>query len=489
MKKKSAKSLMEQDKRKSKAAESLDEFYEEELEDEEDDDIEEDYDEDEEEDDEIDDETYKRMCRHKRRIRNQILSYLAVVLLLVGIIAGALWAGNKLFSKMQKPATEETVAEEKEEPEETPESFEILEEEIVIAEPEEEVEEPLSPLDEIAMAKISEMPLEDKVAGLFMVTPEELTGVSGVTKAGETTKKALAEKKVGGIIYTADNITGADQLKELLENTTLIDQTLFLAVSEEGGKNSTVASKISSVEKVSDAKAIGETADETKAKEAGSKIGTYLADFGFNLNLAPVADVDLGGSVLENKSFGTDVELVGNMAAAFITGASEHVSSCVKTFPGMGSMTESPAAGMANNERTLSDMEGAEFLAYKKAIDAGAEFVMVGTISASNLVGDNTACCLSKSAINAVRETLGFDGIILTGELNETAITDYHTPEEAAVLALKAGADMIVRPQNFEEAYTGLLEAVQNGTIEESRIDESLLRIYRVKYKDKVEGL
>ena len=187
----------------------------------------------------------------------------------------------------------------------------------------------------------------------------------------------------------------------------------------------------------------------TKAKEAGEKIGTYLAEFGFNLNLAPVADVDLGGSVLENRSFGTDAEMVGNMSASFIEGMSAHVSSCVKTFPGLGSMTESPEAGMANNERTVSDMEGTEFAAYKKAIDAGAEFVMVGTISASNLVGDNTACCLSKSAISAVRENLGFEGIILTGYLNETAITDYHTPDEAAVLALKAGADMIVRPQNF----------------------------------------
>lgn len=498
MKKKSAKALMEQDKRKKRFLSSEDEFYEDDMEEDEDDeeedieeeDIEEADDEEEDEDDEeMDDETYKRMRRHKRRIRNQILSYLIVILLLAGVVFSVVFAGSKLLNKMPDKTIEEQQPESETEDEEETTSLEILEEEIVIAEPEAEEEEPLSPLDEIVMAKISEMPLEDKVAGLFMVTPEELTGVSGVTKAGETTKKALTEKKVGGIIYTSDNITGADQLKELLDNTALIDQTLFLAVSEEGGKNSTVASKISSVEKVSDAKTVGETSDVTKAKEAGEKIGTYLAEFGFNLNLAPVADVDLGGSVLENRSFGTDAEMVGNMSASFIEGMSAHVSSCVKTFPGLGSMAESPEAGMANNERTVSDMESTEFAAYKKAIDAGAEFVMVGTISASNLVGDNTACCLSKSAISVVRENLGFEGIILTGYLNETAITDYHTPDEAAVLALKAGADMIVRPQNFEEAYEGLLEAVKDGTIEESRIDESLLRIYRVKYKDKAEAL
>jgi len=502
MKKKSMDAMLTQEKKKKRFFSSEEEFYEEDEVDNEDDDDESDIEDEEDEDDddesdmddendddEIDDEEYKKMRRRKRRIRNQILSYLIVIVLLAALVGGIVFAGSKALKKISKPKAESQETVEETEENDNAEGFEILEEEIVIAEPTPEEEELLSPLDEIATAKIAEMPLEDKVAGLFMVTPEELTGVTGVTKAGETTKNALTEYKVGGILYTADNITGGDQLKELLENTALIDQTLFLAVNEEGGNNSVVASKISSVEKGADAKALSETADVTKAKEAGQKIGTYLSEYGFNLNLAPVADVDLGGSILENRTFGTDAELVGNMSAAFIEGMSPYVSSCVKTFPGLGSMTESPEAGMANNERTLSDMESVEFAAYKKALDAGAEFLMVGTISASDMVGDNTACCLSKSAISVVRESLGFDGVVLTGYLNETAITDYHTPDEAAVLALKAGADMLVRPQDFKTAYQGVLDAVADGTLEESRIDESLLRIYRIKYKDKVEEL
>ena len=90
-----------------------------------------------------------------------------------------------------------------------------------------------------------------------------------------------------------------------------------------------------------------------------------------------------------------------------------------------------------------------------------------------------------------MRNELGFDGIIMTGALNEASVTDYHTSKDAAILAIRAGVDVIYMPENFQEAYEGLLAEVQdeNGSIDESRIDESLLRIYRVKYKDKVDNM
>ena len=160
-------------------------------------------------------------------------------------------------------------------------------------------------------------------------------------------------------------------------------------------------------------------------------------------------------------------------------------------FPGLGSVVESTAAGMANSDRTLDQLKENEFVSYKAALDAGAEFMMVGTISASGITGDNTPCCLSKTAVDLVRNELGFDGVVMTGSLNEAAVTDYHTSKDAAIMAIRAGADMIFMPENFKEAYEGLLAEVKdpNGSIDESRVDESLLRIYRVKYKDKVENL
>ena len=463
-----------------------DEDDEDEYEDDDDDeDDDEDYDED-------DDEYYdpvevKRIKRRNRRIRNQILAYCVLILFVVAIFGGAFLGGRKVYQSIKDKKQEAALAEQLEE-------MAVDEEEILITEPEEPVEEEevISPLDEIALAKIAEMPIEDKVAALFMVTPDELTGVEGVTKAGETTQNALEKYKVGGMVYTAGNLKDDEQVKTLLSNTALIDQTLFLAVSEVGGKDAVVASK-TKAESAPDAATIGSSGDASQAKEAGSKTGAYLAEYGFNLNIAPSADISVvDGNVLGNNGFGSDPSVVGSMAASYVQGLQEqNVSACVTTFPGLGSVIESTAAGMANTDRTLEDMQANEFTAYKAALDAGAEFMMIGTISASGITGDNTPCCLSKTAVDLVRNELGFDGIIMTGALNEASVTDYHTSKDAAILAIRAGVDVIYMPENFQEAYEGLLAEVQdeNGSIDESRIDESLLRIYRVKYKDKVDNL
>lgn len=447
--------------------------------DEEDDDYEEDADED--DDDSWSSEDEKRARRRSRRIRNQILAYAVIVVLIGGVLGGAFLGGRKLVQKFQAGRQEK-------EQQEQLEAMQQEEEPVVdigdTVESESPNEEPaLSPLDEIVTARIEEMPLADKVAALFMVTPEQLTGVDAVTRAGETTKEALTKYKVGGLVYTESNITGADQLKELLNNTALIDQTLFLAVNEEGGENSVVASKLS----VTQVPAMASVSGVDGAHQAGSDTGAYLAEYGFNLNLAPVADVKTSeDSILGDRSFGSDAGQAGEMAAAYVQGLTEMgVSACVKTFPGLGGVTKSTAEGMADTQRTQSDMESAEFLAYQAAIGAGSEFVMVGTMSAPGLTGDNTPCCLSQTVIGLLRDNLGYDGIVITGALNEAAVKDYNTSAEAAEKALRAGADMIYMPENFVEAYEGLLQAAEADEALQGRIDEALLRIYRVKYKDK----
>lgn len=458
--------------------------------DDEDDEDEDDDDDDEEEiDDEDDDEAeswnnedMKRALRRSRRIRNQILAYAVVIVLIAGALGGAFWGGSKLFRKFQANKQNKEQQEEMTDIEQEEEPVVDIE-----SSPEEEAQSedvPLSPLDEIVTARIAEMPLVDKVAALFLVAPEQITGVDVVTRAGDATKEALMKYKVGGIVYEAKNITGEDQLKDLLKNTAMIDQTLFLAVNEEGGKSSAVASKLT-VTEVPDMASAG---DVDGARLAGENTGAYLAEYGFNLNLAPVADVKTSEeSILGNRSFGSDAGQVAEMAAAYVQGLTgKGVSACVKTFPGLGSVTESTADGMADTSRSQSDMESAEFLAYQAAINAGSEFVMVGTISAPALAGDNTPCCLSSTVIGLLRNNLGYDGIVITGALNEASVKDYHTSAEAAEKALRAGADMLYMPENFEEAYEGLLQAAEGDEALQSRIDEALLRIYRVKYKDRV---
>ena len=114
--------------------------------------------------------------------------------------------------------------------------------------------------------------------------------------------------------------------------------------------------------------------------------------------------------------------------------------------------------------------------------------VMIGHISAPELTGSNDPCTFSEEVVTDIlRNELGFQGVIITDAMNMKAVSDYYDSAEAAIQALRAGCDMILMPEDFEMAYNGVLQAVQDGIISEERIDDSLRRIYRIKFADKVE--
>ena len=433
----------------------------------------------------FDEEIDRREYRRKRRVRNQIIAYAVLVIFLAVLIVGGIIGVSKIMTGMR----------DKQQAEELQKQLEELskEEEPAIVEAPVETEEPVEEkdyLDEIVDACIAEMPIEDKVAGLFMITPEALTDTDTVIKAGDTTKEKLGEYAVGGLIYFSKNIKDADQLKEMLSNTRSWSKyPIFLGIDEEGGRVSRVAEK-GLADNVGDMAEIGATGDAAKAQEAGTAIGGYLSEFGFNLDFAPVADVVAeGNTTIGARSFGSDPNLVASMAAATVEGIqSAGVSACLKHFPGLGDTTEDTHEGMANTEKTLDDFNAVDFLVYQAGIEAGTDFIMVSHLSAHNVTGDNTPASLSDKMITEIlRGQLGYQGVVITDAMNMTAITDYYTADEAAIKALQAGADMILMPEDFKTAYQGVIDAVNDGTLTEDRINESLRRVYRIKYKDKVE--
>lgn len=432
-----------------------------------------------------DDEIDRREYRRARRKRNQLIAIIVVIVVGLALVAGGIFGVTQLMKHLNdKKHTEELQAQLEELADSEPA--------VVEAPVEEEPEELTSDdyLNQIADSCIAEMSLENKVAGLFMVTPEALTGVDTVIQAGDTTKQKLSEYPVGGLVYFSKNIQSADQLKEMLDTTknTMI-YPVFLAVDEEGGSVSRVAGA-GLADDVGDMSEIGSTCDPEKAKEVGTTIGTYLSQFGFNVDFAPVADVvSAENAVIGNRSFGSDPNVVGTMVAAEVQGLQESgVSACLKHFPGIGDTTTDTHDEKAVSEKTLEDMQQTDLPAFQSGIDAGADFVMVSHMSLPNVVGDDTPCSLSGTVINdLLRNQLGYDGIVITDALNMSAITDSYSSAEAAVKAIEAGADMLLMPENFEEAYQGVLDAVQNGTLSEDRINESLKRIYRVKYRDRIE--
>ncbi|MDE6603888.1 MAG: beta-N-acetylhexosaminidase [Lachnospiraceae bacterium] len=455
----------------------------EEDEDEEDDEIDED-------DEEYDEEEERRAFRRRRRIRNQIIVYLVIFFVAAGIAGGGIAVGRKAasFMKQKKQEAEEEKAKEEAAKQET------TEEEMVIDTPEpaeEEPEEEEDILGGLAESYYSEMSIENKVAGLFMVTPEAITGVRTATQAGDGTQEALNQYAVGGLIYFGQNILDKEQITGMLANTaSMSNYPIFLAVDEEGGDVSRVANSKVEVTEVDDMASVGAGGDASLAAEAGETIGSYLKEIGFNVDFAPVADVAGEGSALGNRSFGSDPQMVGEMVASAVGGIEgTGVSACLKHFPGLGSTSEDTHDGRVEITKSIDEMRASDFVPFSAGIGAGVDFVMVSHATAPALDEDNVPSSLSKKVITDIlRGELGFEGVVITDALDMTAITDYYTPEEAAVMALEAGADMLLMPEDFEKAYEAVLAAVQEGTISEERINESLNRIYRVKCAGKLEN-
>lgn len=421
----------------------------------------------------------RREERRRRRVRNQILVYVTTVAVIALVVVGIVFAVVKVSGvvRSRQKAAQQAEQEDQQQQKET--------EEIVISEPtpiEEEPREELDALDDVVDTCIDAMSLEDKVAGLFIITPEQLTGVGTAIKAGEATQTALNDHAVGGLVYHGANIKSADQFSTMLTTTASMSRyPIFLAVTEEGGEG-TVAKSAISVADVKTFAEMAETGDSSVARSAGSEMGSYLSELGINVNLAPSANLDG-----KSHSFGTDSTQAASYVAALVEGLEgSEVSACLKTFPGIVSETDTEQ-GLASIQSDTDQLRAEEFPIFQAGIDAGADFCMISNVSAPNVTGDNTPCVLSSTVVtDLLRGELGFKGIVVTDDFTDAAITEYYTAGEAAVKAIRAGVDMIYMPENFEDAYAGVLEAVNTGALTEDQIDQSLHRIYRVKYASRL---
>ncbi len=427
----------------------------------------------------------RKAVRRKRRIRNQIISYIVVIALLGATGAGVLYglkdiAARKKVADAAKQSEQAAVDN-------------LVKDEGEIKVPESSVTPVTEPtqeqkLDEmINEAVINVMPLEDKVAGLFIVTPESITNVSAAVMAGEGTQKALSQYAVGGLIYFEKNILSEDQFREMISNTQLYTRyPLFLAVDEEGGRVSRLSNQGIGT-KVDAAAVIGQNGAD-RAYQTGVTMGSNLSGIGLNLNLAPVADIRIGeNSYMGDRTYGTDPQAVGPVVAGVVQGIqSQGVSACLKHFPGMGSTVQDPHNEIAGTDRTEAQFRAEEFPVFQTGIDSGVKMVMISNISAPALSGDDLPCVFSEAVIGILRNEMGFEGVVISDAMNMSAVSDYYDSAEAAIMAIKAGCDMILMPEDFAEAYNGVLEAVRNGTISEERINDSLRRIYRIKYANKI---
>ena len=345
---------------------------------------------------------------------------------------------------------------------------------------------PVTDAQKTAQATLASMTEDEKLWQLFFVTPEAITNVNTATVAGEATKNALAQYPVGGIVYFAKNLEDRAQAAALLANTQSYAKIpLFLGVDEEGGTVSRIgANEALGGTKVADMRSFGQSADPAQVYAAGQTLAANLTGLGFNLDFAPDCDVVSGvDSVIGSRSFGSDPELCASLAGVIVKSLrAEGVVSCLKHFPGYGSAVTDDHYGTSVLEKTEAELESCDFLPFAAGIEAGAPFVMVSHLSVPEVVGDETPSDLSSKIVSdLLRNKLGFTGVIITDSHQMASITDHYTPAEAAVAAIAAGVDMILMPQDLQAAFDGVKAALAGGTLTQSRIDESVLRILQVK--------
>lgn len=338
---------------------------------------------------------------------------------------------------------------------------------------------------------VSNMTLEQKVGQMFLVTPEELTGVDTVIQAGSKTEEALKQYPVGGLVYFKKNLESPDQTRTMISNSQSYSQEasglpLFIGVDEEGGTVVRIADNSGfGIENVGNMSAIGATGDTDKAKQAAVTIGNYLSDYGFNLNFAPDSDIcgDPASDVMAKRSFGTDANTVAEMVKAQVEGySSTGIMSCAKHFPGIGGVVGDSHNETIVSEKTLDQLRETNLVPFQAAIEADVPFVMVGHLSLPNIMGDNRPASISSQIItDLLRNELGYDGIVITDSLSMQALKEYCSDDQVGVAAIQAGADIALMPEDFPAAYQGVIDAVNNGTITEDRIDESVTRIVLAK--------
>lgn len=340
-----------------------------------------------------------------------------------------------------------------------------------------------------AQEVVSTMTLEQKLYQMMFVTPEVLTDSHNpVVRAGETTKTSLINTPVGGILYTSQNLQGKDQTSVMLSNTQKYMREAgagvpaFTAIAEEGGSYAPVTSMLGTAE-VDDMSVYGQSDDAEEVRNIGKTLATTISGVGFNMNLAPIADVasDESNTAAQTRLFGSNAETVSRLISSEIDGMQENgVMSAISHFPGEGSITSNPAEGQTSTDRSEEDFRSSDLLPFAEGMKVDAACIVVSNMTATAF--DSVPCSLSSKVMtDLLRKEMGYDGIVMTGSLTDAAIADHYTTGQAAVQAVQAGADMLLCPQNIQETYTALLEAVEDGSIPEQQIDDSVSRILTAK--------
>ena len=334
-----------------------------------------------------------------------------------------------------------------------------------------------APVEDCVENMLRSMTLEEKLGQMFMI------GIQG-TDVDEESLFMLHQYHIGGIILFDRNMKTQEQVKQL--NAHLQAQAgeklpLFIAVDEEGG---VVARMKEQLPPPPSAQEIGETGAPDNARLWARKTARALRNIGFNVNLAPVADIGTG----RGRSFGNTPVVVTDFVRSAASGyEQEDFIYCLKHFPGLGRGkvdTHLDSTVVNASRRELMKWDVMPFQSCIREKNPSDYFIMVNHATYSKLERNVPASISKVIQTDFLRRDLGYQGVIITDDIAMGALSKYYAPPDIALRAVRAGADIILSChvyQNGADAYLRLLRAVEKGEIREERINESLRRILRVK--------
>ncbi|MGW4705823.1 glycoside hydrolase family 3 protein [Streptomyces sp. NPDC004285] len=348
---------------------------------------------------------------------------------------------------------------------------------------------------------IDRMSLEEKVGQLFVMrvyghsatAPDQADIDANLAEIGVRTAAELVERyHVGGIIYFswAHNTRDPQQIAALsngIQQAALQQPTpvpVLISTDQEHGIVCRVGEPATLLP---GAMALGAGGSHADARKAAQIAGEELAAVGIRQNYAPVADVNVNPAnpVIGVRSFGADPQAVAGLVAAQVKGYQRAgVAATSKHFPGHGDTAVDSHYGLPTITHTREQWAELDAPPFRSAIAAGIDSIMTAHIVVPALDPSEDPATLSRPILTGIlREQLGYDGVVVTDALGMEGVRTKYGDERVPVLALKAGVDQLLNPPKLDVAWHAVLKAVENGELTEARLDESILRILRLKAK------
>ena len=338
---------------------------------------------------------------------------------------------------------------------------------------------------------VKDMSVERKVGQLLMV------GLPGGSVTSEV-RRLIKNYKPGGIILFGYNISEKEKLVKFIDELQKesLEQSgfpLFISLDQEGGR---VVRIVDGVTQFPGAMAMGVSDEEDLVKNSAKILGMQLRMIGINMNLAPVLDVNNNpkNPVINTRAFGSTTVVVSRMGVAYLVGLQGALCIAVgKHFPGHGDTSDDSHLILPVIPYNLARLLDIELAPFVEAIRRGLDGIMTAHILYPEIEKTGMPATLSPFFLtDLLRDRLGFDGIVITDDMEMHAISKNHDIGEAAVKAFNAGSDIILVSsygKAVKQIFNALMKAVESGTISTERLDVSVKRIMELKLRYKIMGV